>query len=447
LKNNLKKIVLLISLAIIGLVVIQVIWINNAIELKKSEFDHSVSTALVSVSNKIPLVVSVNKQQQNFGQQQKYQNGFNGIDAVVKDIFNNAPFESPSKKISPKQLDSLINLEFLRRGINTPYEFGVYNSAGQAYFLKDSNSFKYNDLILNEGLNIQIFVDDYFNNGVFLSVFFPKKNSFIFKRMWIILSISLLLILAVIYAFYYTVNTIQKQKKVSEIKNDFINNMTHELKTPISTIQLACEALMDSDMQQPESKEAFVNIINQENKRLGSLVETVLKTAILDQGKLHLNYEKFDLLEQINKVVNNFALKIKQEKGVISVNTQLIQMLIEGDSQHLTNVFQNLIDNAIKYAKEAPIIEITAIKTNESFIVKVKDNGIGINKENQAKIFDKLYRVPTGDVHNVKGFGLGLNYVKSIVEKHGGNVSVKSALGKGSTFKIILPINKTEELH
>lgn len=445
-KNNLKKIVALISIAIIGLVIVQVVWINNAIDLKKSEFDHSVSTALVSVSNKIPLVVAANKQQQYIERQQKYPNGGYGVNELVQDIFSNSPFESPAKKITPKQLDSLIKLEFLRRGINTPYEFGVYNSAGQAFFLKDSNSFKYNNLILNEGLNIQLFVDDFFNNGVFLSVFFPKKNSFIFKKMWIILSISLLLILAVIYAFYYTVNTIQKQKQLSEIKNDFINNMTHELKTPISTIQLACEALMDSDMQQPESKEAFVNIINQENKRLGGLVETVLKTAILDQGKLHLKYERFDLLDQINKVVNNFALKIKQEKGVITVDTELVQMLIEGDSQHLTNVFQNLIDNAIKYAIAAPVISITAIKTTESFIVKVKDNGIGINKDNQAKIFDKLYRVPTGDVHNVKGFGLGLNYVKSIVEKHGGVVSVKSALGKGSTFKIVLPINKKDEV-
>lgn len=445
-KNNLKKIVALISLAIIGLVIVQVVWINNAIDLKKSEFDHSVSTALVSVSNKIPLVVAANKQQQYFERQQKYPNGGYGVEELVQDIFSNSPFESPAKKISPKQLDSLIKLEFLRRGINTPYEFGVYNSAGQVFFLKDSNSFKYNDLILNEGLNIQLFVDDFFNNGVFLSVFFPKKNSFIFKKMWIILSISLLLILAVIYAFYFTVNTIQKQKKLSEIKNDFINNMTHELKTPISTIQLACEALMDSDMQQPESKEAFVNIINQENKRLGGLVETVLKTAILDQGKLHLKYERFDLLDQINKVVNNFALKIKQEKGVINVDTELVQMLIEGDSQHLTNVFQNLIDNAIKYSIDAPIININATKTNESFIVRVKDNGIGINKDNQAKIFDKLYRVPTGDVHNVKGFGLGLNYVKSIVEKHGGIVSVKSALGKGSIFKIVLPINKKDEV-
>jgi two-component system phosphate regulon sensor histidine kinase PhoR len=218
--------------------------------------------------------------------------------------------------------------------------------------------------------------------------------------------------------------------------------MTHELKTPISTIQLACEALIDTDMQQPESKEAFVNIINQENKRLGSLVESVLKTAVIDQGKLNLKYEKFDLLNQIQKVVNNFDLKIKQEEGQINIDTELIQMLIHGDFQHLTSVFQNLIDNAIKYALEKPIISISATKTNDSFVVKVKDNGMGISRENQSKIFDKLYRVPTGDVHNVKGFGLGLNYVKSIVEKHGGTVSVKSSLGKGSTFKIVLPKNK-----
>ena len=260
--------------------------------------------------------------------------------------------------------------------------------------------------------------------------------------MFLILSISLLLILTVIYAFYYTVNTIYKQKQLSEIKNDFINNMTHELKTPISTIQLACEALTDSDMNSPESQGTFIEMIKDENSRLKGLVDTVLKTAILDKGQVKLNEEPINLLDVLNRVKDNFSLKISQLGGEIKIENDLPELIFEGDKQHMTNVFQNLIDNAIKYSTEIPKITISTLKTIDKYIVNVTDNGIGISKENLDKIFEKLYRVPTGDLHNVKGFGLGLNYVKSIVELHGGNITVKSTKDKGSSFIITLPLNK-----
>ncbi|MCL4167820.1 UNVERIFIED_CONTAM: hypothetical protein GTU68_009421 [Idotea baltica] len=263
--------------------------------------------------------------------------------------------------------------------------------------------------------------------------------------MLLVLSISLILILTVIYAFYYTINTIHKQKQLSEIKNDFINNMTHELKTPISTIQLACEALRDKDMNSPESHETFVNMINEENNRLSGLVETVLKTAILDKGQLKLKKEEVDIIEIVNQVRGKFSLKISQLGGDIKFANDLPEMEFVGDYQHLTNVFQNLIDNAIKYTQEIPKIHISTAKTIKNFIIKVTDNGIGISKENLEKIFEKLYRVPTGDLHNVKGFGLGLNYVKSIIELHGGNITVKSTKDKGSTFIISLPLENKNQ--
>ncbi|MEN9000929.1 MAG: HAMP domain-containing sensor histidine kinase, partial [Flavobacteriales bacterium] len=241
-------------------------------------------------------------------------------------------------------------------------------------------------------------------------------------------------------AFYYTVNTIYKQKQLSEIKNDFINNMTHELKTPISTIQLACEALTDQDMNTPEMQGTFIGMIKEENTRLKGLVDTVLKTAILDKGQVKLQKEPINLLEVLAKVKENFSLQIGQLGGEIEIKNELPELIVAADTQHMTSVFQNLVDNAIKYTTAVPKITISTLKTIDNYIIKVADNGIGISKENLDKIFEKLYRVPTGDLHNVKGFGLGLNYVKSIVELHGGNVDVKSTKENGSTFIIKLPL-------
>lgn len=434
LRNNIKIIIGLISLAIGGLIIVQVIWINNAFVLKKAQFDQDVRQALVSVTQDVPKVIAHNRDKQ-------LSNSGNHLgNFMIQQMIMDTPFENPENKISSKQLDSLIKLHFAKKGINTSYVFGVYNATGYPLFYKDSLSKGFNEDLLKGELNITLFQGDFFTPSFYLSVYFPQKGKYVFGQMWLILSVSLLLILIVIYAFYYTVHTIRKQKQLSEIKNDFINNMTHELKTPISTIQLACEALKDVDMQQVDSKDQFVNIIDEENKRLGSLVETVLKTAVLDKGQLKLKKEKFDLLESVHKVTKNFELKINQSHGKIVFDTPLVHAPVEGDSQHLSNVFRNLIDNAIKYTKDNPVIDLFINKKGSQYIIKIKDNGIGISKENQTKIFDKLYRVPTGDIHDVKGFGLGLNYVKSIIESHHGEVKVKSAIGKGSEFTVTLPI-------
>ena len=442
-KLRIKTIVILISLAILGLIVVQVIWINNAIALKESQFDDDIRKSLLEVTKKVPNIVAQNEENAFYKMQNELRHGVNqnNVTSFINSMIINTPFEKTENKISPKQLDSLIKIELNKKGINTSYVFGVFDTEGNTHYFKDSMSQKMGNELKNEGINIQLFNAGFFTSKIFLSVFFPKKNSFIFKKMWLILSVSLLLILAVIYAFYFTVNTIQKQKQLSEIKNDFINNMTHEFKTPISTIQLACEALSDKDMLTPETQGTFVNIINQENVRLKGLVDTVLKTAILDKGQMKIKKESLNLLEILFSVVSQFELKIKQREGEIVIHNEISEMKFEGDNQHLVTMFQNLIDNAIKYSKSNPKIEISCSQNSENFIFKIKDNGIGISKENQAKIFDKLYRVPTGDLHDVKGFGLGLNYVKSIVELHNGNITVESTKNRGSTFTITLPKN------
>jgi two-component system phosphate regulon sensor histidine kinase PhoR len=216
--------------------------------------------------------------------------------------------------------------------------------------------------------------------------------------------------------------------------------MTHEFKTPISTISLASEMLSDSSISQtPDKKHKYLKMIRDENKRLSVLVESILQTSILDKGEFKLKFSELDIHEIINTAINNTQLLIAQRHGIIQTVLKAQSYKLMADKVHLTNIVFNLIDNAIKYTKQNPEIIITTYNTAEGIMIEVKDNGIGISKENQRKIFDKFYRVPTGNVHNVKGFGLGLSYVLAVVLKHSGTISVESELGKGSTFKVHLP--------
>jgi len=260
------------------------------------------------------------------------------------------------------------------------------------------------------------------------------------------LAISAIFVLIIIFAFYYSISTILKQKKLSIIKNDFINNMTHELKTPISTISLACEALNDAEIKNSkETQGRFVNMINEENKRLGVLVENVLQSAVIDKGELKLKQEVFNIHDVIDRAVKNVKIQVEKKHGQIVVSKLANKDQLYADKIHITNLIYNLLDNANKYATIQPSIEISTEDIVGGIVIKVKDNGVGISKENQKKIFEKLYRVPTGNLHDVKGFGLGLSYVKAIVEKHDGTINVESILGKGSTFVLTLPIEKEKD--
>jgi two-component system phosphate regulon sensor histidine kinase PhoR len=251
---------------------------------------------------------------------------------------------------------------------------------------------------------------------------------------------SIILIILIIGAFYFTISTIVRQKKLSEIKSDFINNMTHEFKTPISTISLAGEVLSDKTIvKTPESVEKYLKIIKDENKRLAGLVENVLQAAVLDKGKLKFKIQECDLHQIINDVIQSLNLQIQNKGGVITTELKAQRYSLFADRMHLGNIIYNLIDNALKYSKEAPQIRVSTDSDKDGISISVQDNGIGIRKEDQKKIFETFYRVPTGNIHNVKGFGLGLSYVKAVVEKHGGHVEVQSEPGYGSTFVVYLP--------
>ena len=230
------------------------------------------------------------------------------------------------------------------------------------------------------------------------------------------------------------------------MKNDFINNMTHEFKTPISTISLACEALSDHDMRQSgEFTENYIHVIVEENKRLAVMAEKILQTAVIDKGQMKMTKEKIDLHDVISEVIKNISIQVEIKDGVILKNFMAVNSVLEGDKVHLTNLVYNLLDNANKYSPKKPVIRISTENTSSGILLTIEDKGIGISKAEQKKVFEKLYRVPTGNIHEVRGFGLGLSYVKATVEEHNGKISLESEVNKGSTFKVFLPFKLVEK--
>jgi len=276
-------------------------------------------------------------------------------------------------------------------------------------------------------------------------LYFPQEKRFLITQLWQTMSVSMFLIIVIILTFAYTLIAILKQKKISEMKNDFINNMTHEIKTPIATISLACEALGDKDIIKSEKVyNNYIHVINEENKRLGSLTERILQSAKLEKGQIILKKEELDVHEIITDAIKNIKLQVENRGGKIRTRFNATESILMADHDHITNVIFNLLDNAIKYTLNIPEIIISTENSYSGILISVKDNGTGISKSNQKKIFEKLYRIPTGNIHNVKGFGLGLSYVKAIVEQHEGKISIESELNKGTSFIIYLPNFKSE---
>jgi two-component system phosphate regulon sensor histidine kinase PhoR len=271
-------------------------------------------------------------------------------------------------------------------------------------------------------------------------IYFPNERGYLIGQMSDLLAISIILILIIIFSFTYTILTIYRQKRISEMKNDFINNMTHEFKTPISTISLACQALKDQDVNKTtEIYDAYIGVIGEENVRLGAMAEKILQSAVLEKRQIELKKEWFDLHEVIRDVVSKIGIQVQIKDGSINSSLKAEPSEIYADKVHITNVINNLLDNANKYTPQKPQIRISTMTVNTGVMISIEDNGIGISKKNQKKIFDKLYRVPMGNLHDFKGFGLGLSYVKVILEYHKGSVSLESELKKGTKFDVFLP--------
>ncbi len=346
-------------------------------------------------------------------------------------------------QIDTVMVDSILKFELNRNGVKTKYNFQVGSLFPSGH---THNRFQYaeEDLDSTGVFRVSLSPNNSFAEQNFLTIRFTNQERTIFREIYPLLVLSIVVIMIFLFSFYFIMASNLKQKKLSTIKNDFISNMTHEFKTPISTISLASEMLSDSTISQtPDKQTRYLKMIRDENKRLSVLVESILQTSILDKGEFKLKLTEIDIHEIINIAINNTQLLISQRGGVITTSLMAQKFKIVGDRVHLTNIVFNLIDNAIKYTQGVPEISVKTENVEEGIRISVKDNGIGISKENQRKIFDKFYRVPTGNVHNVKGFGLGLSYVLAVVEKHGGMVDVHSEINKGSTFLITLPFKNS----
>ena len=345
-------------------------------------------------------------------------------------------------RFSPYQLDSLLKNELLSKGIDIKYDYGVLQPR-RSQFLYLTQHIDPKELAKSE-LKASLFPNDLYGNESQLIISFPEERGFLVRKVRSAMASSGVLVVVILFCFGYSIRTIVHQKKLSEMKNDFINNMTHELKTPISTVSLAVEALSDKEIEQSALREKYIGVIGEENKRLGDQVEKVLQIAAIDRNDFNLKEARLSMKEMVKSAADHISIQVEQRGGRINLVDRSEMDLIKGDEIHITNIIINLLDNANKYSPEAPNITLKADSDEQNFYLSIQDRGIGMTKEQQKHIFEKFYRVPTGNLHNVKGFGLGLAYVQKIVAAHGGVIDVHSEPGKGSKFSIKLPLAKDE---
>src|SRR6056297_1696093 len=345
------------------------------------------------------------------------------------------------ERIDKETLNEILSKEFQKMGLDLNYNFCVVGQHHKVAFQSDD----YDAETSSKIFRIQLFPNDFFASENYLNIYFPAERKYILRSTGFMSISSILLMIIVFTGFSLSIHIMFKQKRLSRVKNDFVNNMTHELKTPISTISLASQMLKDKSIpKENKNLDNISNIIDDESKRLSYQVEKVLKTALFDQGQIKLKRKELDLHNIIENVLNNFEIQVKNHKGQIIQNLEANNSIFWVDEVHFTNIIFNLLDNAVKYSDGTPEISISTTNNKEGINIFIADNGIGIRKQDQKKVFDQFYRVSTGNVHDVKGFGLGLSYVKKIVEEHGGVIELQSEFKKGTTFKIFIPNNYTK---
>jgi two-component sensor histidine kinase len=365
--------------------------------------------------------------------QKNITNSFN-----IKDINLIQLDSSTIELLNTNKLYNLIKEALISENIDARFDFALYNAFTTQFVV--SPQYATPKEILNSEFIFLLKYNEKVSSPHYLIIYFPTVRGIVFKRMS-----NIIILIVVFFVITFTISfvalySLYRQKKTSEVTNDFINNVTHEFKTPIATISLACEVLADPTMiEDKDIRASYVEIINDENNRLKDMVTTVLETAQLRKGQIKMNVELIDMHELIQKITDSFALMISSSNGIMTVALNADKHTIFGDRTHLTNSITNLIENGIKYSTNSPEILVNTLSDDKHFVISVTDKGVGIPQKSITKIFDNFYRVPHGNIHNVKGYGLGLGYVKKIVNLHHGRIEVLSEEGKGSTFTIYLP--------
>jgi two-component system, OmpR family, phosphate regulon sensor histidine kinase PhoR len=438
-KKIFPVITILILFSLLGLIFFQYMWIKSAKDIKDNQIEGNIAqaeffAATILTQEKNSLMPLTRKSDLLFPG-----------DKLQMQYFK----PSVIKRFSKDEISDIIRMGFNKFNLKDyPFEFNisvntingdqVYSDNFYKYYLDSTNLRHVIPLEPESGSNFENLVSE-----ELLSIIVPHQKGLIWKEMiWFILG-AILFTIIITTAFFITIRTLLKQKKLSEIKSDFINNMTHEFKTPLATISLAVDALKNEKVSgNKEKTDYFTGIIKEENKRMNKQVETILQAALLDKKEVQLNMKRLLAHDIIINVLNNISLQVEEKGGKIDVELEAENDLIMADEVHFTNVINNLLDNAVKYSKDNLHIKLSTKNAGNHLKIKIEDNGIGMNKETLHRIFEKFYRAHTGNVHNVKGFGLGLSYVKTMIDAHHGTIKAESVLGKGSSFTISLPLPK-----
>ena len=428
-----------------GIILIQVSWFSSTLENKEKELKMHVYKAIGEVGEQLASEANISLPTLK----NSLKPSFNWpSDQMLKE------FMKPSN-LASRYTEFMIN-ERMRKSFNnngltdTPFEFAIISDPTLLNYEMKSKGFL---RVLTDTLrNRQFLYPIQAPSGTsleglipaeFMVVIVPNVEHIVLRQLRWMIAGACLFILILLSAFYVTVSALLRQKKLSEIKNDFINNMTHEFKTPLATISLAVDALRNEKVIGNKEKLAyFSGVIKEENKRMNKQVETILQAALSDRQDIQLKLKPIHLHELIHAALENFDLQLEQRNGVANLLLNAKHDIINADEVHFTNLISNLIDNALKYSKENLTLNITTHSSHKTIVLRIEDNGIGMNKETAKRIFEKFYRAHTGNLHNVKGFGLGLSYVKSIIDAHEGKIRVESVLGKGSSFTIEIPLLK-----
>ena len=417
---------------LLGLMTMQFSWVRALVKARSTLFDEQVRTALVEVQSVLTLSGA------RFPASAK--SGLAPSSGLRADSLSQVRAQVVlDREVAVGIADSLLTTVLRNRGVEFQFRSALLDRYGRPVFLRDADV-GFLEALQNEGYRIPAGDAQTLEEVQLYTVFFPRKSLRLAKNMWGELAINVILMLVLVFFTFYAANGLRKAERLNRLKSDLINNMTHELKTPISTIGLAGEALLDPLMASDEENvRYYVQLIRSENKRLGQLVENVLRAAMLDQGELELFRQSINFHDLVKDVLRNHAIHIKKQGGSTGNQLAATDPLIDGDKTHLTNVVFNLVDNAIKYGGGSPKLTVRSWNEEGTLRVAFTDDGIGIAKEHLGKVFDKLYRVPTGNVHDVKGFGLGLSYVNAVMMQHGAKIDVVSVPGKGSTFTLVFP--------
>jgi two-component system phosphate regulon sensor histidine kinase PhoR len=412
-----------IAVAVLFISLIQVKWLKTSLDLQKQIFDQSVEQLLNTVSHWILVEadfasLEIDHESEDLGDQLIA----DGLQRQSRAIL---------LRMETIPMDSLLSLSLSEHGIETSVVFGAFDRYGQPAYL-DELSEVYREELVEKGYSVGL-------GPLQLRVYFPDLKRHLIKSIAGAFMLSGVMLLFIAIGLAYVMRSVINSKELVRIRRELMNNLTHELKTPISTIGLASEALGDSDLHlNEEQKNYYISMIRGENKRLGVLVEKVLQASLSDSKSLKLYPVELNIHDVVKDVVRNVAMQVRKQGGKVELSLKAPNPIIRADKIHITNVIFNLLDNAIKYSPDGAQIEIISDQTEDGVELRVKDNGVGIPKEYIGKVFERLFRVPTGNVHDVKGFGLGLSYVKTVIERHGGHIYVESKTDKGSTFVLKL---------